>query len=79
MSTKRELQIFCENIKYLRSANNLSKTTMTKKLGVCKKTLESLEKGVVPKRMSYKVLQNIYSNFGIKPDDILSNILENNK
>lgn len=75
MSMEKEVHIFCENVKYLRSANNLSKTAMAKKMGVCRKTLESIEQGIVPKKMTCKVLFNIYTNFGIEPPDMITNTL----
>ena len=74
MSIEKEVNIFCENVKYLRTVNNLSKTSMAKKMGVCKKTLESIEQGVVPERITCKVLFNIYTNFGIEPPDMVTNI-----
>ena len=46
-------------------------------MGVCKKTLESIEQGVVPERITCRVLFNIYTNFGIEPPDMVTNILKN--
>ena len=72
MTTGEEAHIFCENVKYLRSVNNLSKTAMAKKMGVCRKTLESIEYGIIPEKITCKVLFNIYTNFGIEPPDMIS-------
>ncbi|MBE6654855.1 MAG: helix-turn-helix transcriptional regulator [Ruminococcaceae bacterium] len=76
MNYKKETQFFCENIKYLRKKHSLSLTSMAKKMGVSKKTLESIEQGVIPERMTCRVLFNISKNFGIEPPEMLSEFLE---
>lgn len=74
--TKDEKRIFCENVKYLRAKYNLSRTAMAKKMGVCMKTLKSLENGVIPNNMNCRVLMNIYDSLGIHPKLMLSISLE---
>lgn len=59
------LLIFCRNIQYLRQTHNLSKTKMAKILHISLKTLDHLERGIVPPLMSCTVLFKAAEYFSI--------------
>lgn len=63
--TKPHLQIFCENIRYLRKNNNLSRTAMAKRLGVSVRTLDSIEAGILPQNTSVHIFFRTNQAFGI--------------
>ena len=46
---------FCKNIKNLRISNNLSKKDMAQRLGISIRTLNIIESGELPKRLSTKI------------------------
>ena len=48
--------ILCKNIKILREKNKLSKKEMAKRLGIGVIALSKLESGILPKRLSVKIL-----------------------
>jgi DNA-binding XRE family transcriptional regulator len=70
MGSEKEIMAFCENVRYVRKKNGLSKKEMAKKLGIGVKSLELIESGSLPPRMSVRVVYMIYENFGILPKDI---------
>ena len=75
MNNKYDLKIFCKNVKYLRITNNLSRRTMSKKLGISTITLMLVEKGIVPKWLGANTLILIHRHFGILPSEMF---MENN-
>lgn len=70
MSNEKEIRTFCENIRYLRKKNGLSKKEMAKKLSIGIKSLNSIGSGIIPKRVTVDIIYAIYENFGILPKDI---------
>lgn len=66
-----DLDIFCENIKWLRAKHNLSKQKMAQMLHISVRTLNRIEQGEVPPRISVDPLYWIYDHFGILPSEIL--------
>lgn len=74
MNKKLELNIFCQNVRILRENNNLSKKEMAEKLGISTKSLNKIESGVVPKRLSCDILAYIYLNFGVDVIEIFTPI-----
>ena len=58
--------ILCKNIKILREKNKLSKKEMAKCLGIGVIALSKLESGILPKRLSVKILFLIERDFGIE-------------
>jgi transcriptional regulator with XRE-family HTH domain len=48
MGSEKEIMAFCENVRYLRKKNGLSKKEMAKKLGIGVKSLELIETGSLP-------------------------------
>ena len=67
MNEKDDVQILCQNIKFLRQKHNLSKTQMSQILGVSIKTLNRLEDGFLPPRISCELIFRIQRQFGIQP------------
>ncbi len=61
---------FCENIKILRISNDLSKKEMAQRLGISVRTLNIIESGELPKRLSTKIIFIIVDNFNVKPEDL---------
>lgn len=61
-----ELKIFCENIKKLRIKNNLSKLAMARILGVAPWTVAKLEHGILPDRLSCRILSRMHHYFGVE-------------
>ncbi|MBQ5321300.1 MAG: helix-turn-helix transcriptional regulator [Oscillospiraceae bacterium] len=70
MRNEKEIRVFCENIRYLRKKNGLSEKEMAKKLGIGIKSLNSIESGYLPPRVTVDIIYAIYENFGILPKDI---------
>ncbi len=63
-------QIFCRNIKKLRVSHNLTKTEMAKILKISMHTLNKIESGELPKRLTVKVIYAIVDEFDISADDL---------
>ena len=76
-SLSNEMKIFGKNIAYLRTKNNLSKTSMAKIMHVGMQTLNKIENGEIPKKMDIDVFDNVYKAFGIAPHEQLSIDLTN--
>ena len=72
MENLSDIQILCQNIKSLRQKHNLSKKEMSKILGIGMKTLNQIENGILPPRMSCEPLFRIQSHFGIRPQQLFS-------
>lgn len=62
-----QFQNFCHNIKWLRNENEYSKSKMAKMLGISVKTLEKLENGEMPNKLSVKVISNVKYHFNLHP------------
>ena len=56
MKNDKCIKYFCENIKALRKRNKLSKRKMSKKLGISRRWLSSLEKGKIPTELTVDIL-----------------------
>lgn len=72
MNKKVYTEIFCKNVKYLREKNNLSGTKMSKKLGITIKSLDMIESGKLPPRLSVHILDLIEESFGIPNKDMFT-------
>lgn len=66
----KESTIFCQNIKKLREGGKPSKKDMAKRLGIGVKTLTMLENGVMPKRLTCKIVFKIQDEFNIHPKNM---------
>lgn len=63
-------QIFCKNIKELRESHHLTKTEMARRLKISIPTLNKIESGELPKRLTVKVIYAIVDEFNIRADDL---------
>ena len=79
MRTSDEYEIVCQNIRYLRQTQGLSRTVMARKLHITIKTLDLLESGIFPDRIHVGFLFHVWQAFGISPPDLLSNNLSETK
>ncbi|MEG1880227.1 MAG: helix-turn-helix transcriptional regulator [Oscillospiraceae bacterium] len=71
---QEQLLIFCKNIKNLRKREKLTQREMSDILGIGLKSLEKLEKGLIPARLSIETLfkASIYFKYAVK--DLFSDI-----
>ena len=76
MNEKDDVQILCQNIKFLRQKHKLSKNKMSQIFGVSVKTLNSIENGILPPRMSCEPIFRIQGYFSIRPSQLFSTILQ---
>ena len=67
MSTKLEIKAFCQNIKTLRKNYYLSKKSMAKLLDIGIASLNKIESGVLPPRLSCELLVKIHTVFNVPP------------
>ncbi len=70
MNNKKDLQIFCENIKTIREKTKLSQEEMAKKLGISRYSLSKIERGEIPPKLSCEILFTIHDEFGIAPSEM---------
>lgn len=59
------IKIFSQNVMYLRKSHNITKKEMVKILGIGINSLNKLEQGILPPRLSVKILFRIRNYFGI--------------
>ena len=59
------MEFLSHNVLYLRKKNNITKRGMAKIMGIGIKTLNKIEKGLLPPRLSVEVLFRIRDYFGI--------------
>ena len=65
------INIFTENIIYLRKVNNLSLKEMSEILNISTYSIKKIEKGLLPSRLKVSVLFKIQKYFGISPQIIV--------
>ena len=70
-----ETVLFCKNILRLRRRAKLSKKEMAKVLGIGTKSLNLLESGKIPPRLSCEIFCAIHRQFGILPKDLFTTLL----
>ena len=66
-TNEQELKIFTENIKFLRQKASFTQSQMAELLNISIGSLEKLESGVIPKRLSVEVVFKIMSVFKTNP------------
>ena len=71
MQNHEQWQNFCYNVRELRMREGLSLTRMAGIMGITRKTLCSIEAGVIPPRTSSSVLFRIHKDFGISPRELV--------
>lgn len=74
--TKEELNVFMQNITLLRKKHNISKVEMAKLLEIGIGSLNKLEKGEMPPRLSVSILFAINRHFGIPPYSMFCRIFD---
>ena len=67
--SKSKLANFCTNIKKLRAEHQLSKTEMSKILGISISSLNKLEDGVMP-RISCEVVYRMMDYFHLTAEEV---------
>ena len=74
MKTEIESEIikFTKNVAKLRKKHNLSKIRMCNILKTSIHSLNKIEKGIIPKKLSLEVVFRIENHFGITPKDQFS-------
>ena len=72
-------EIFTHNVAWLRRHHGLSKREMAKRLHISPKTLDKLEAGEVPQKLSAKILLHIWNSFGVSLEDQLRGRLDESK
>lgn len=68
-ATDKEIENFLHNVKWLRKHYGLSKKRMAELLKISIKTLNKIENGELPPKLSSNILLNIYYYFGIRPNE----------
>ena len=76
MTIAEEYQIVCHNIRVLRKRHGLSRTAMARRIHVSLKTLDSLEAGIFPKRIRIGFFFHVERAFGISPQKMLMERLQ---
>ena len=75
MAEDRDVQIFCENFRYLRRSRGLTQKQMAQRLQISVGYVRRIEKGEHPPRMTVEVIFQIFRVFGITPGRQFSEIL----
>ena len=73
----REQNIFLSNVKWLRKHHNLSKKQMSALLGISVYSLSKIENGILPPNVDVSIFFKIHRQFGIRPAEQLTILLEN--
>lgn len=76
-STKTsDIQILLHNITFLRKHHHLSKKKMAQLLHIGIGSLNKIESGVLPERLSAEILVHLANHFSYTSDELLSHRLE---
>ena len=70
MNNKEEITAFMENVAFLRRQNKLTKKKMCEILGIGILSLNKIEKGQLPKRITVEVIFKIKKYFGINASEL---------
>ena len=69
MQRCKDIENFLYNIAWLRKNHGISKKNMAKILKISISTLNKIEEGILPPKLSANVVWRIYLKFGIRPDE----------
>lgn len=69
-----EKENFCRNVKKLRANNFLTKTEMARKLKISMYTLNKIESGELPRRLTVEIIYAIVDEFDIKAEDLFNDV-----
>lgn len=75
-TSKQELQIFSQNIVWLRKRYCLSKKAMARLLQISVRSLTRIEQGNFPPRVTVEIFFHVEDHFGIPPQVILTRQLD---
>ena len=67
MDNKSQIHFFCMNVKMLRGKHMITKKDMSIIMGISVKTLDKIEKGILPPSLSCDVIFRISKVFKISP------------
>lgn len=74
-NNQSEWKIFSYNVRFIRMRYNIPKKEMAKKLGIGIKSLDKIEDGEMPQRLSVEIFFRIRNIFGIQPKKQLEKYL----
>ena len=63
MKCQNELLIFCQNVKFVRQKEGLSKKKMAEMMGVGRYGLDLIERGIVPNHLTVNTILNFCFSF----------------
>ena len=63
-------QLFCKNIVFLKEKHLPSEKEMAHRLGISVGRMKKIEKGVIPKRMSARIIFRVCHCFGVHPGEL---------
>ena len=69
-SPKNDLQLFCENVVYIRKKYRITLTSMARRLHTTVATLKRIENGEMPKKVTVEMLINVCQSFGYRPSEL---------
>ena len=75
-NANRTDNIFLLNISYLRKQHGLSKKEMARRLGIGLRSLNKVEQGSIPPRLTVEIFFAVWEQFHIKPSILLTELLE---
>lgn len=67
MADNRDLEIFCENFRWMRQHHGLTQKQMAQCLEISVGYVRRLERGELPPRLGVEIFLRIYRKFGISP------------
>jgi len=66
-TNKQQLNNFLSNIAWIRKKYGISKRKMSEALKISIASLNKIENGILPPKLSMDIVFNIYISFGIEP------------
>ena len=73
---KNEFEIFTSNIAFIRRKYGISKKQMSKLLGISVRSLNVIEGGEMPPRLTADIIVNVWTEFHLRPSDLFERRLE---
>ena len=72
MNHRADRSIFCDNVKKIRELHHLSLQEMAEKLHIGVRSLSMIENGILPPRLSVKIIFLLCRNFEIYPSQLFT-------
>lgn len=76
VSETEEWKNLVNNIVFLRQKYNIPKKRMAELLGIGIGTLNKIERGELPSKLSLEIVFNIQEYFGVEPKDIVGKVIK---